>query len=144
MLRNNWVLNTPFKDWVKYFFNKFNSSKYVLKGKCKRCGECCKNILFSDENGYIKTVEGFEALKKRNKKYNHFEIAGKLDELGGAFLFKCKSLNKNNLCKDYFFRSLYCRDYPSINPEFIRNGGETLDGCGYYFDVNKKFSDYIK
>ena len=33
---------------------KFFSSKYVLKGKCKKCGACCRNILFSTKEGYVK------------------------------------------------------------------------------------------
>jgi len=138
-----WIFNTSIKDWLKYFFNRFTSSRYIVKGKCKKCGQCCKTILFSDENGYIKTEKDFIELQKRNKRYKMFEISGKMEETG-ALLFRCKSLGKDNLCKAYFFRSLYCRDYPAINPEFIKNGGTTLDNCGFYFDVNKKFEDYLK
>ena len=137
-----WIFETPIEDWIKFFKNKFGGSKYVLKGKCKQCGNCCRNILFSDENGYIKTEEQFENLKKINKRYHHFEINGKMEN--GALLFKCKSLGDDGKCKVYHFRSLFCRDYPSINPIFIANGGTTLDGCGFYFDVNKKFSEYLK
>ena len=145
-----WIFKTPLKDWISYFKNRLGSSKYVVKGECKRCGKCCENILFSDEDGYIKTAEGFEALKKRNLRYHHFFIVGKMEgesdnqkDICGALLFKCKSLDDNKQCRQYFFRSLYCRDYPSINKTFISQGGETLDGCGFYFDVDKKFKDYL-
>lgn len=137
-----------YEDILQYIKNKLFSSKYVIKGKCKKCGQCCASILFSDEKGYIKNEDDFINLQKRNRRYRHFEISGKVcdenDFTNGALTFRCKSLGKDGRCTKYFFRSLYCRDYPSINSAFIHNGGTTLDGCGYYFDVDKKFKDYLK
>jgi len=153
-----WVFKTPFRDWVSYFKNKMGSSKYIVKGSCKKCGQCCENIIFSDENGYIKTPEGFEKLKKENLRYRHFFINDIMDETkfpfepedfddpykqAGALLFKCKSLGNDNRCKRYFIRALCCRNYPSVNKTFLAQGGQTLEGCGYYFDVDKKFKDYL-
>lgn len=151
-----WIFETPLKYWIKFIKNQFGSSKYVIKGECKKCGKCCETILFSDENGYIKKEEDFAKLRKRNKRYYHFEINGRhgknIDEadienrkiIKGALYFKCKSLGEDKKCKNYFFRSIYCRDYPAINPEFIANGGETMDGCGFWFDIDKKFNEYLK
>lgn len=104
--------------------------------------------MFCDENGYIKSEEAFYQLQKTNRRYRHFFINGKLEDKynefnNGALLFKCKSLKENGKCGRYFFRSIACRDYPSINPYFIQTGGTTLDGCGYSFDVDKKFKDYL-
>ncbi len=151
-----WVFKTPLKQWIEFIKNRLTTSKYVLKGKCKMCGACCENILFSDEKGYIKEAREFEELRKRNRRYYSFEIAGTYEgeytaeefkdkrNIKGALLFRCKSLGEDKKCKNYFLRSLYCRDYPAINPEFIARGGTTLDGCGYYFDVSKKFKDFLK
>lgn len=138
-----------FEDIIQHIKNKLFSSKYIVKGKCKQCGECCKTILFSDENGYIKTEEAFRELQNNNRRYLHFEINGKVKDknnsfFDGALMFKCKSLGKDGKCTKYFLRSLYCRDYPSVNSTFIHNGGQTLDGCGFYFDVDKKFKEYLK
>lgn len=138
-----------FEDIVQYIKNKLFSSKYIVKGKCKQCGQCCKTILFSDENGYIKSKEAFKNLQKRNRRYLHFTINGVIEDennsfFNGALMFKCKSLREDGKCGRYFFRSLWCRDYPSINSDFIYNGGQTLDNCGFYFDVDKKFSEYLK
>lgn len=138
-----------FEDIIQYLKNRVFSSKYIVKGKCKQCGQCCATILFSDENGYIKTPEDFIKLQRKNHKLNMFAINGRVDDVDennqqfGALLFKCKVLGEDGKCTRYFFRSLFCRDYPSINSHFIQMGGTTLDGCGYYFDVDKKFSDYI-
>lgn len=128
---------------IKFLYNKTFSSKYVLKGKCKTCGKCCSTIVFYDGNKLIKTKEQFEEAKLKNKRMNLFEISGR-DETDGALTFRCKSLGKDGKCKTYWRRSMFCREYPFIIPDFIKNNGQTLEGCGYYFDVNKKFEEYIK
>lgn len=87
------------------------------------------------------TLEQFEKLKKWKKSYNNFFISGK--DIDGALLFTCKSLGENNKCKDYKFRSLFCRRYPKPSKQFLINGGRPLDGCGYEFGVDKNFSDYL-
>ncbi len=110
------------------------------------CGQCCTCILFSDENGYIKTTEDFKKLQRKHLIYNFFtpngNVSGEGKELEGAILFKCKHL-KNNKCSIYFIRPFFCRDYPAINPKFIEMGGVTLDNCGYEFGVSKKFIEYL-
>ena len=129
-------------------YNKLFSSKYVLKGKCKRCGKCCRNILFSTKEGYIKDERIFYEMSKKYRYYRNFRISGvvkeKQDFQNGALTFECKFISKNNRCKIYFFRPIFCRDYPNINPELIYGGVEMLDECGFYFDVDKKFSSYLK
>lgn len=126
--------------------NKFTSSKYVIKGKCKQCGKCCTCILFSNEKGYIKNEEDFKILQKKHLIYNFFypngQVTGEGEEVEGAFMFKCKFL-KNNKCSIYLIRPIFCRDYPAINKKFIEMGGTTLDECGFRFEPDKKFKDYL-
>jgi len=77
-----------------------------------------------------------------DKKYKHFEISG-IDPKG-VLLFKCKSLDDNNRCKDYLFRSLYCRAYPFVTEKIKLGGCETFEKCGYKIKINKKFNTYLK
>ena len=58
------IIKNGLEDLILYIKNKIFSSKYIVKGKCKQCGQCCSTILFSDENGYIKDEEGFYNLQK--------------------------------------------------------------------------------
>ena len=75
---------------------------------------------------------------------NHIGVVkDKLDFQNGALTFQCKHISKDNKCKIYLLRPLFCRDYPNINHDLIYNGVEMLDDCGFYFDVNKKFKDYL-
>jgi len=128
---------------LKFLYNKAFSSKYIIKGKCKACGKCCRSIVFYDGDKLIKTEEDFVLAKKKNKRMNMFEISGK-DDFDGALTFKCKSLADDGKCKDYWIRSIFCREYPFIIPDFIRNNGQTLEGCGYYYGVDKEFKEYLK
>jgi Fe-S-cluster containining protein len=139
------------KDFIEDVFfelhSKYFSSKYVLKGKCKKCGACCRNILFSTKDGYVKSEELFNKMRKKYRYYRNFRISGvvenKKDFQNGALTFECKFISKNNKCLIYPFRPLFCRDYPSINKDLIYSGVTMLDDCGYYFDVDKKFENYL-
>ena len=135
------------EDFFLELYNKIFSSKYILKGKCKKCGACCRNILFSTQEGYIKSKETFEQMRKKHRYYRNFRISGvvseKQDFQNGALTFECKFITKNNKCLIYPIRPLFCRDYPSINQDLIYSGVTMLDECGFYFDVNKKFSEYL-
>ncbi len=127
--------------YLKFYFDKIFTSKYKIEGKCNCCGACCRNIVFMIEDEYVKTEKQFEDLKNFDVKYNHFEIAGKNDR--GVILFRCKSLDNNNRCKDYFFRSLYCRAYPMVTDKIRLGGCATFDTCGYKITIDKKFKEYL-
>jgi Fe-S-cluster containining protein len=103
-------------------------------------------MFLDEDNNYIKTEDDFEKAKKRLGRLKNFEINKELLENGEvkALLFKCKSLKENGQCSHYWRRSLFCRDYPAINSDFIMRGGETLDGCGFSFETDKKFEEYLK
>ena len=128
---------------IKFLWDKLTSSKYELKGECKACGKCCRTIVFYDGEDLIKTKEQFENAKLKNKRMNMFEISGK-DETDRALTFRCKSLGDDGKCKDYWVRSMFCREYPFIIPDFIKNNGQTLEGCGYSYGVTKEFKEYLK
>lgn len=117
------------------------SSKYVRKGECKKCGNCCRNIRFFVGDTPVSTEKQFASLKEWDKHYYNFHITGK-DE-NGALLFACNELGADNKCKVYFFRALGCRLYPKAKIGFFSNGGEMLDGCGYYFEPDKNFQSYL-
>lgn len=140
------------KNFLEDFFldlkNQLFSSKYVLKGKCNRCGACCRNILFSDSKGFVKSKESFENLKKKYRYYRNFKISGRVNDRNDfkneALTFECKHITKDNKCDIYLFRPYFCRVYPQVNPELIYDGVTMLDGCGYRFEINKSFESYLK
>lgn len=94
------------------------------------------------EDKYVDNEEQFEDLKKFDKKYHHFEIYGRNEKC--VLLFKCKSLGVDNRCKDYFFRSIYCRMYPMVNSKIRLGGCETFDTCGYKIKIDKDFKSFLE
>ncbi len=129
-------------NYIKFFIKKIQSSKYVRKGHCNKCGDCCRNIVFFIGKEPVKTEEQYEKLKCLDKHYKNFYITGK--DKDNALLFACKALDENNKCKIYPFRAIFCRLYPNPNSGFLSNGGRLQDGCGYYFEPDKKFNSYLK
>ena len=128
--------------WLRFIYNSFTSSKYKRDGYCSCCGECCRKIVLTLDGQVVNTNEQYEELKRRKRKYYHFEFSSIDDD--GNYLFKCKSLGDDNKCKDYFFRSLYCRKYPDIDKKFIMAGGKLLDNCTYRIKPDKEFIDYLE
>lgn len=127
---------------LKFLIQKICSPKYVRKGKCLSCGNCCRNILLcTADNKAIRSKEQFEKIKKFDKHFYNFYISGKSEN--GELLFTCRELGEDNKCKVYFFRGLGCRKYPKTDTKFLINHGKPLDGCGYYFEASKKFGDYL-
>jgi hypothetical protein len=128
--------------YIKFLYQITTSSKFVKRGKCNKCGNCCRNIILTEDEKPIKNPEQFERLKKLDKHLNNFYVSGK-DE-NGSLLFTCNEIDENNRCKVYFFRGLGCRMYPKKDTKFLINGGKPLDGCGFYYEPDKSFKSYIK
>ena len=70
------IIKNFIEDFVLHINSKLSSSKYVLKGKCKKCGACCRNILFSTEEGYVKSEKIFKKMQKKYRYYRNFRISG--------------------------------------------------------------------
>jgi len=127
---------------IKFYWDKFTAPKYILQGECKKCGRCCRNIVFFAYDKPIKDNSVYEELRKTNKRLNYFFLSGKNEK--GELLFTCKSLLSDNRCKHYFLRSLYCRKYPLVKS---LTTGEYLtppEECGYKIVLNKTFDKFIK
>lgn len=129
-------------NWLKFYWNKLTSPKYVLKGQCKQCGRCCKNIVFFAYNEPIKDESVYEELKIKNKRLKLFYPSG--INAKGELLFTCKSLLPNNKCKYYFFRSLYCRKYPMVKSLTTGKYLTPPEECGYEIIPQKKFDEYLR
>lgn len=128
---------------LKFLINKLQSAKFIRKGKCNGCGNCCRNILlYSSDDLPIISEKQFKEVQEWDKHFKNFYISGKAEN--GSLLFTCREIDENNRCKVYFFRGLGCRQYPKTNTKFLINGGKPLEGCGYFFEPNKPFKSYLK
>ena len=134
-------LITFFED-ILFKIKSFFSNPKRLKGKCKACGECCRTIVFYVGENVVKTEEQFELLKNWDKKYNNFIPNGFAPD--GAMYFKCRALKDDGKCRTYFLRSIPCRMYPKVNSFLFSRGDELKPNCGYYYENDKNFEDFLK
>lgn len=126
---------------IKFYINKLFSPKYILEGKCKQCGNCCRNIVFYAYDKPITDIEIYNKFKQKNKHLKLFYNSGMNEN--GELLFTCKNLADNNLCKNYFFRSRYCRKYPLVKSLSSGQYLTPADNCGYKIKPLKQFSDFL-
>lgn len=128
--------------FIKFYLNKLKSPKYILNGECKKCGRCCRNIVFFAYGESIKDETVYEELRYKNKRMNLFYPSGKNEK--GELLFTCKSLLPDNRCKYYYLRSLYCRRYPLVKSLATGKYLTPPEECGYKIELDRQFSDFIK
>ena len=115
--------------------------KYRLKGNCKQCGRCCRNIVFYNDNKPITEDDDLNKLIKEDRHLISFYVSGKNEK--GEILFTCKALGIDNKCKYYRFRSLYCRRYPLVKSLKTGQYLQPEDYCGYKIVPVKSFKDYL-
>lgn len=114
-------------------FRRFRS--FVLRtevqvvGRCKLCGECCREVMLMDDGKWIYTRAQFTRLIMDKSDYERFEPVGG----GGSspIRFTCTNLGEDNLCVDHEFRPGVCRAYPTVGLYY--RGGELLSFCGYKY-----------
>ncbi len=107
--------------------------EYEIKGECKRCGKCCKNVYSVD----MESEGEFKFMQFLFPSYRRFYIKGK-DE-SGNFVFACKFVTEEGLCGVYEKRPAICKRYPAKS---IKYCAKLHDGCGYKV-VKKDFKDYL-
>jgi len=112
------------------------ATKFIRKGYCCQCGECCSNrTLLSDENA--KKILG--ATVEVIKQHPHFGKVSRDFEF--SFIqnrnTQCKLLEKRKggkyICRNYENRPPFCKDFPA-EPADISN----LKYCTYYFEEVKE------
>lgn len=108
--------------------------KYEITGECKKCGKCC-NYMYSFDTY---SAQEFKFMQMLFPAYRRFYIKGKDEE--GNFIFACKYVSPEGLCKVYKKRLKMCKVYPCKK---ILYPAKLHEGCGYSV-VSKTFEDYLK
>jgi len=82
--------------------------KYIRKGKCTQCGECCK----------------------------HLHLASSEDWPQGMTGTVCNQLNKNGTCRLHPDKPPECSEFPNSPGDLIYR--KVKDQCGYWFEEIRK------
>lgn len=103
--------------WVKNESNR--------KGKCNKCGACCKYIMLSLGNNAYQ-MDYTKNFGKQIKIDNQIHI---------MIPQRCKQLTKDNKCKIHKTRPHACRQFPWPTDSTYR---AIEDVCGFRFDTSQK------
>lgn len=118
-------------EFLSYFVAK--KQKYKITGKCKQCGNCCREIRAKG----MKNEKDLKFMQFIFPWYKYFYIS-KIDA-NGELILSCKKLTKDGKCSIYFWRPLLCRNYPR---KYINFEADMIDNCGFKTE-KKQFKDYL-
>jgi len=119
VLLDNFLTNFP----KKVFFKSY----WKLEGKCKQCGNCCKEILLKMTPRQISS-KFFTNLAIRWITWLFDFILLRVDYENGYLAFTCKHVSSDGKCGNYFWRPSVCRNYPLV--DYFKQPC-VLPGCGY-------------
>lgn len=121
-------------------FRRFRStvlrSEVRIVGRCRCCGNCCREIMIRCDGRWISSRRRFTRLCRDEPDYERFEITGRDEE--NRLMFSCTFLGRDNFCKDYDFRLPMCRAYPS--KILYYQGGDLGADCGFSYKA-RRFRD---
>ena len=125
---------------IKKAIKKLAGKGYVVKGKCNRCGACCRHLALFLGREKIRDEEDFIKLKEAFPEYERFRIIGR--HPSGILIFACSMVGENNLCRDYAHRPQICKAFPCEESfDFLNHMPE---GCGYEAVPVKDFESFLK
>ncbi|MBU0574148.1 MAG: hypothetical protein ABIJ26_05315 [Candidatus Margulisiibacteriota bacterium] len=101
--------------------------KYKITGRCKRCGNCCREIHLKMTPRQIRS-EFFRNLCIKWLVWLYDFILLEVNTEYYYLSFTCKHIGEDGKCQNYTWRYNICRNYPLLDyfeePKF-------LPGCGF-------------
>ncbi|MDD5382085.1 MAG: YkgJ family cysteine cluster protein [Candidatus Margulisbacteria bacterium] len=106
---------------------KIFKTRWVLTGKCRQCGSCCREIYLKMTPGQLRS-ELFTKLSVRWLSWLFGFKLIRIDRENHYLIFSCEHLTADNKCGNYFWRPNVCRNYPLV--DYFKEPG-FLPGCGF-------------
>jgi Fe-S-cluster containining protein len=119
ILLDNFLTNLPKKVLFR--------SRWVLEGKCKKCGTCCKEIYLKISPRQLSS-RFFTELAIRWTSWIFDFILLRIDYENYYLVFTCRHLRPDGKCGNYFWRPNICRNYPLV--DYFEEPKTLLD-CGF-------------
>lgn len=111
-------------DWTLGFNRK---TEYIRKGKCKRCGRCCKLLAVQ----YPRIFNKWTWFVKQMIRWQEFHYGFMFENREENFiLYSCRLLKPDGTCSIYRIRPRLCREYPKVK---LFGRPYAFIECGFYF-----------
>jgi len=123
-----------FLSWPAVFFSFIltrierwlTSPKWIIKGKCLKCGDCCKLLAMGIPPFAINRLWIQNVIRWYYEENYGFVFQG-IDD-ARWLVFTCTNLGKDHLCRIYFRRPGICREYPS---SYSNEPPNIVPSCGF-------------
>lgn len=89
-------------------------TRYKIAGKCKMCGNCCKEIRMKISPAYLSSKFFTELVIRWVSWLFDFYLLN-IDFEHNDLVFSCKKRGKDGKCQNYFWRPSICRNYPLLD-----------------------------
>jgi hypothetical protein len=126
-------------SWIDYWYRAL--ARWVLpypyrrSGHCRKCGECCKQILIGMEPRMLRLRPLRNLAVWWNAYFNNLRLIGSFIE-DGVIVFACNYLRPDGLCGAYnLLRPVFCYEYPRLFSYFEKP--VVLPDCGFKFSPRK-------
>ncbi len=119
ILLDNFLTNLPKRILFK--------TRWVLEGKCKQCGICCREIYLKITPRQLSS-RFFTDLAIKWTSWIFDFILLRIDYDNYYLIFTCKHRQADGRCGNYFWRANICRNYPLVD---YFEEPKMLPGCGF-------------
>ncbi len=118
---------------------KLLGRRFMVKGRCSKCGSCCKAVVLFFGSRKISSEEDFHRLCEAFPEYRCFKP--ERTHAAGFLIFSCSLLSEKNLCSNYRKRPPICRRFPE--PETFDHMHRLPEGCTYTVTPLKDFDEFL-
>ena len=101
-------------NFVNNLIKKLFRSRWVLTGKCRQCGNCCRKILLKMTPAQTRSPL-FTRIAVRWISWLFDFIFLGIDRENNYLIFTCKHLTPAGKCGNYFWRPNVCRNFPLVD-----------------------------
>ena len=126
MIKRVFISLALFDNWLTNLAKRPFRTKWVRTGQCKKCGNCCHEIVLTMTPAQTRSPL-FCTLAIKWISWLFDFILLRIDYQNQALVFTCKHLTDKGECNNYRWRPNVCRNYPLIDyfkqPRFLPNCG---------------------
>lgn len=114
-------------NFITNLTKKLFRTRWVLDGKCRQCGNCCKEIYLKITPAQLKSRLFTNIAVHWITWLFDFNLL-RIDYDHHYLVFNCKHLTLEGKCGNYFWRPNVCRNYPLVD---YFEEPKLLPGCGF-------------
>jgi len=118
-------------NFITNLTRKLFKTRWALTGKCKQCGNCCREIYLTMTPAQTRS-KLFTKISIKWVSWLFGFIFLRIDYEHNSLVFTCRHLTREGKCGNYFWRPNVCRNYPLVD---YFEQPKSLPGCGFQFHL---------